>query len=207
MLIGYGRVSTRRQETHLQMDAFKRAGVIKIFQEKADSTGERPQLRVAMASMKPGDVLVVWKIDRIARSLLDLLQLMQELKDAGMAFRSMTEPIDTSTPIGIFLVQILGAVAQLEKSMIRERTIAGQVAAIMRGAKIGRPRKLTEEQDLEVFTRWKAGETKASLSRLYDASDTTIDLALARFGVPTRKMKTLKPVLGPLLHAARNPGK
>lgn len=205
MLIGYGRVSTRRQETHLQLDAFEKAGVKKIFEEKADSVGERPQLRVAMAAMSPGDVLVVWKIDRVARSLLDLLQLMKLLQTSGIAFRSLTEPIDTSTPIGEFIVQILGAVAQLEKAIIRERTRAGQVSAIMRGARIGRPKKLTDEQDLEVFMRWWDGETKASLSRSYNASDTTIDLALARFGFPTRKAKVLKPVLGPLLMAAGYP--
>lgn len=202
MLIGYARVSTRVQETHLQMDSFHRAGVKTVFQEKANSTGARPQLRDAIASSIRGDVLVVWKIDRVARSLRDLLEIMETLHIAGVGFRSLTEPIDTSTPLGLFIIQILGAVAQLERSIIRERAIAGQVAALRRGARIGRPRKLTSAQDDEVYRRWKQGETKADLMRFYNCSNTTIDASIHKYEPSGRKKRPLRPILGPLLEAS-----
>lgn len=201
MLIGYARVSTRLQETNLQLDALKNAGVSAVYQEKTSSVGKRPQLSVAIAAMRQGDVLLVWKIDRIARSLRDLLDILESLQAAGIGFRSLTEPIDTSTPVGTFLIQILGAVAQLERSIIRERSIAGQVAALRRGAVIGRPRKLTHEQDEAVFVRWKAGESKADLMRFYHSSNTTIDAAIEKFQPSGRKKRPLRPILGPLLQA------
>ncbi len=199
MLVGYARVSTRLQETNLQLDALKKAGVEAVYQEKTSSVGKRPQLHIAIAAMTAGDVLIVWKIDRIARSLRDLLEMLELLQAAGIGFRSLTEPIDTSTPVGTFLIQILGAVAQLERSIIRERSIAGQVAALRRGAVIGRPRKLTHEQDEAVYVRWKAGESKADLQRFYNASNTTIDSAIHKFEPSGRKKRPLRPILGPLL--------
>jgi DNA invertase Pin-like site-specific DNA recombinase len=201
VLVGYARVSTRLQETTLQLDALKNAGVTAVYQEKTSSTGKRPQLHIAIAAMREGDVLVVWKIDRVARSLRDLLEIMELLQRAGIGFRSLTEPIDTSSPVGTFLIQILGAVAQLERSIIRERSIAGQVAALRRGAIIGRPRKLTHEQDEAVYVRWKAGETKADLMRFYNASNTTIDAAIHKFEPSGRKKRPLRPILGPYLQA------
>ncbi|MFE8646081.1 recombinase family protein [Sphingomonas sp. NCPPB 2930] len=137
MLVGYARVSTLDQDTALQMDALGMAGVHRVFSEKTSSVGARPQLQKALASMSPGSTLVVWKLDRIARSLLDLLSILAKLKERGIGLRSLTEPIDTSSPIGEFMVQVLGAVAQLEKAMIRERTLAGQVAAYQRGKRWG----------------------------------------------------------------------
>lgn len=199
MLVGYARVSTRLQETNLQLDALRNAGVGAVYQEKTSSVGKRPQLHMAIAAMTAGDVLVVWKIDRIARSLRDLLEMMELLQASGIGFRSLTEPIDTSTPVGTFLIQILGAVAQLERSIIRERSIAGQVAALRRGATLGRPRKLTHEQDEAVYARWKAGETKADLMRFYNASNTTIDSSIHKFEPSGRKKRPLRPILGPLL--------
>jgi DNA invertase Pin-like site-specific DNA recombinase len=196
MLIGYARVSSRRQETYLQMDAFERGGVRTIYQEKADSTGKRPQLRRALASMKPGDVLVVWKIDRVARSLRDLLEILATLSAAGMAFRSLTEPIDTSTPVGEFLVQILGAVAQLERSMIRERAIAGQVAAIKRGVRWGgRPLVLTDAELEELLIMKASGWfTWYTLADMYGVTPKAIFRSWAR-----RKKRAHGPVLPPIL--------
>ena len=147
MLIGYARVSTRDQETHLQLDALRRAGVDVIYQEKASSVGARPELQRCLAALQPGDVLVVYKMDRIARSLLDLLMILDRIKSQGAAVRSLTEPLDTAGPLGTFMVQVLGAFAQLERGIIRERVVAGQVAAIKRGRVFGRPKKLDEAQD------------------------------------------------------------
>ena len=136
-LIGYARVSSRIQETHLQLDALKAAGVIEIHQEKTSSVGARPELQKLLAVLQKGDTLVVYKMDRIARSLKDLLAILDRIQASGAAIRSLTEPLDTSGPIGMFMVQVLGAVAQLERSIIRERAIAGQVAARMRGVTWG----------------------------------------------------------------------
>lgn len=137
MLIGYARVSTKEQETYLQIDALGKAGVTKIYQEKASAVSARPQLQKCLASLRPGDVLVVYKMDRIARSLKDLLSILDQISRVGAAIRSLTEPLDTSGPIGTFMVQVLGAVAQLERSIIRERALAGQIAAYNRGVRWG----------------------------------------------------------------------
>lgn len=129
MLVGYARVSSRLQETDLQLDALRQFGVVKIYQEKASSIGMRPALQECLKSLCAGDVLVVYKLDRVARSLKDLLQILDRIMSTGAGIRSLTEPLDTSSHMGMFVLQILGAVAQLERSMIRERAIAGQVAA------------------------------------------------------------------------------
>lgn len=170
MLVGYARVSTLDQETHLQRDALGRAGVTVVYEDKASGVASRPQLRRALASMAPGDVLVVWKLDRVARSLSDLLSILRALSDAGCAFRSLTEPVDTSTPIGEFILQVLGAVAQLERSMIRQRTIAGQVAFLQRGGVFGRPKILTVEQEEDCLRRMQAGEALSAIARSYGVS-------------------------------------
>ncbi len=137
MLYGYARVSTSEQENHLQLDALAAAGVQRIFQEKRSSVGDRPQLRAAIVALRRGDVLVVYKLDRVARSLKDLLEILEAVQHVGAGFRSLTEPIDTSSAVGVFIVQILGAVGQFERSLIRERAIAGQVAAYKRGKRWG----------------------------------------------------------------------
>ena len=135
MLIGYARVSTQDQETHLQLDALTKAGCTEIYQEKASGASRRgrKELDRCLAALKSGDVLIVYKIDRIARSLFDLLDILRHLEQIGATIKSTTEPLDTTNSMGVFVVQILGAVAQLERSMIRERSIAGQIAARARG--------------------------------------------------------------------------
>lgn len=170
MLVGYARVSTSQQETDLQLDALRAAGVSLIFEEKASSVGQRPQLRRALAALRPGDVLVVWKIDRLARSLVDLLQLLQSLADRGCGLKSLTEPIDTSTPMGVFVLQILGAVAQLERSMIRVRVTAGIHASIARGTRWGRRHRLSEHERREVQALVRAGVPIASIAHAYGIS-------------------------------------
>lgn len=175
MLVGYARVSTRHQETSLQLDALHAAGVKTVFQEKASSVGARPQLRVCIASLQPGDVLVFYKLDRVARSLKDLLGIIEEVGLQGAAIRSLTEPLDTSTPMGVFVLQILGAVAQLERNIIRQRAIAGQVAYIKRGGKLGRARSLTVEQEAEARQLLLSGINRQQVANRFGVSYTVAD--------------------------------
>lgn len=201
--IGYARVSSRDQETHLQLDALKAAGVLLIYQEKTSSVGARPELQKVLAALQSGDTLVVYKMDRIARSLKDLLTILDRVQGSGAAIRSLTEPLDTSGPIGMFMVQVLGAVAQLERSMIRERAIAGQVAARMRGVTWGgRPLVITDEELDQIMQMYASGwYTWALLADMWDTTPKSIYRAMAR-----RKKRAngpvLPPVLGPYLMAA-----
>lgn len=202
-MIGYARVSSRDQETHLQLDALAKAGVLEVRQEKTSSVGLRPELQKVLAGLQPGDVLVVYKLDRIARSLKDLLGILDRVAASGASIRSLTEPLDTTGPIGMFMVQVLGAVAQLERSMIRERAIAGQVAARMRGVTWGgKPLVLTDEDMDQIMAMYASGwYTWALLADMWDTTPKSIYRAMAR-----RKKRAngpvLPPVLGPYLVAA-----
>lgn len=168
--IGYARVSTKDQETHLQIDALHRAGVTEIHQEKASSVGARPELEKCLNSLRAGDILVVYKMDRVARSLSDLLSILERITQAGAFIRSLTEPLDTSSPMGMFMVQVLGAVAQLERSIIRDRTVAGQVSAIKRGVKFGRPKLLSPEREAELLALVDSGVNQSEASRQFGVS-------------------------------------
>lgn len=161
MLIGYARVSTQDQDTALQLDALNKAGCEKIFQEKASGASRRGRQELArcLASLGRGDVLIVYKIDRIARSLFDLLEILRQLERLGATIKSVTEPLDTTNSMGVFVVQILGAVAQLERSMIRERSIAGQIAARERGRLPGRVRALSAEEERVLVAEYLTGKT------------------------------------------------
>lgn len=161
MLIGYARVSTQDQDTALQLDALNKAGCEKIFQEKASGASRRGRQELArcLASLGRGDVLIVYKIDRIARSLFDLLEILRQLERVGATIKSVTEPLDTTNSMGVFVVQILGAVAQLERSMIRERSIAGQIAARERGRLPGRVRALSAEEERALVAEYLTGKT------------------------------------------------
>lgn len=203
-MVGYARVSTSDQETRLQRDALKRAGVRRVFEEKASGVSTRPQLQQALATMRTGDVLVVWKLDRVARSLPDLLDVLRRLKDSGCAFRSLTEPLDTSTVIGVFMLQMLGAVAQLERGMIRERVIAGQVAAIQRGGRHGRPGLLTDEQAAQAVSWYREGQKKAAIARRLGVARWVVDRVVCLALTPDHpRYAPKRPVLGPLLGAVK----
>lgn len=198
LLIGYARVSTRDQETRLQLDALAAAGVTQVYQEKTSSVGARPELQRVLALLQPGDVLVVYKMDRVARSLKDLLNILDGIKAAGAAIRSLSEPLDTTVPVGVFMVQVLGAVAQLERSIIRERALAGQVAAYKRGVRWGGKRpKLSDEQVAELFTLRKSGVTLRALSERYHVATSTICRYLNPDAVPAPRPRL--PVLGGLV--------
>lgn len=147
MKIGYARVSTKDQEAHLQRDALTEVGCERIFEEKASGAQrDRPELKAALEYLRAGDVLVVWKLDRLARSLRQLIETVEDLQERGIGFVSITEGIDTTSPGGKLVFHVFGALAEFEREMIAERTKAGLKAAKDRGRKLGRPAALSEDQ-------------------------------------------------------------
>ena len=144
MLIGYARVSTEDQSLDLQLDALRQAGCKRVFTDKASATrAYRPGLSEARAQLREGDVLVVWKLDRLGRSVKGLVDLVGELAEEGVQFRSLTDGIDTTTPNGRFFFHMMASFAQMERELIAERTKAGLDAARKRGRLIGRKRSMT----------------------------------------------------------------
>ena len=147
MLVGYARVSTEEQNLDMQLDALKHVGCEKWFQdEMSGAKSERPGLSAALAFVRPGDTLVVWRLDRLGRSLKDLIQRVEELKQGGVEFRSLHENIDTTSPSGKLQFHIFSALAEFERDLIRERTLAGLKAARARGRLGGRRRSMTPEK-------------------------------------------------------------
>ena len=187
MRIGYMRVSTSgdRQVLDLQRDALIAAGVDArhLFEDRVTgSRGDRVGLTKALAFLKPGDCLVVWKLDRLGRSLPHLLATVTALKNRGIAFRSLTEQMDTTTPQGEFLFHIFGSLAQFERSLIQERVQAGLAAARRRGRHGGRPTALDTEKLAAVTAALDAGATKAAVCRLFGIKRSTLIDSLARIG-------------------------
>lgn len=147
MKIGYGRVSKLDQNPEMQVDALKAAGCKKWFIEKVSSgKATRPEWERVNEMLREGDTLVVWKLDRMARSLLELVQIAEDLKERGIALHIITQDIDTSTPAGRLLYGVLAAIAEFEKALIKERTMAGLIAARERGRKGGRPAGITADK-------------------------------------------------------------
>jgi len=146
-LIGYARVSTAEQDTALQTDALRKAGCDKIFEDTASGAkAERPGLAAALAYVREGDALVVWRLDRLGRSLPHLIETIGALQARGVGFRSLTEAIDTTTSGGRLIFHVFGALGQFERDLIRERTKAGLTAAAARGRKGGRKPVVTAEK-------------------------------------------------------------
>lgn len=147
MLIGYARVSTLDQNPQLQLDALDALGIKKIFVDKiSGTTSNRPELSKLREILREGDTLVVWRLDRLGRSLKDLIQWITELETQGVAFKSLHENIDTSTPSGKLIFHIFGALSEFERNLIKERTNAGLTAARARGRVGGRPNKLSDRK-------------------------------------------------------------
>jgi DNA invertase Pin-like site-specific DNA recombinase len=147
MLIGYARVSTHDQTLNLQQDALQKAECSKIFTDTASGAQtERKGLEAALSYVRPGDSLVVWRLDRLGRSLPHLIATMTDLEERGIGFKSLTENIDTTTSGGKLIFHIFGALAEFERNLIRERTTAGLIAARARGRRGGRPKALTGKQ-------------------------------------------------------------
>ncbi len=150
MLIGYARVSTVDQNLGLQSDALTEAGCTKLFTEQlSGAVTDRPELQQALQFARSGDTLVVWKLDRLARSVKQLIDTVEKLRTRGIGFRSLTEALDTTTAQGRLVFHMFSALAEFERSLIRERTQAGLSAARRRGRTGGRPSKLSAE-DIEV---------------------------------------------------------
>jgi DNA invertase Pin-like site-specific DNA recombinase len=187
MLVGYMRVSSDgdRQVLDLQRDALLAVGVDErhLFEDHASgSRGERAGLAKALAFVRPDDCLVVWKLDRLGRSLPHLLATVNDLKARGIAFRSLTEQMDTTTPQGEFLFHVFGALAQFERSLIQERVQAGLAAARRRGRRGGRPVAIDAEKLGAVITALDGGATKATVCRTFGIKRSTLIDSLARIG-------------------------
>jgi DNA invertase Pin-like site-specific DNA recombinase len=147
MLIGYARISTPDQNLDLQCDALKAAGCERIFTDQmSGARGDRPGLAQALCHARGGDTLVVWRLDRLGRSVRDLIEIVTDLERRGIGFKSLTETIDTATPNGRLVFYVFGALAEAERQANRDRTIAGLRAARARGRVGGRPRAMTPEK-------------------------------------------------------------
>jgi len=164
-LIGYARVSTEEQSTSAQTDALRAAGCAEVVEERASGGNRaRPVLARLLARLRAGDTLVVARIDRLARSLSHLLAVIEELRGRGVHFRSLGDPIDTTSPQGVFTLQVLGAAAEFERALIRERTLAGLAAARSRGRVGGNP--ALRARDPAARARLAAGRRAAALAAL-----------------------------------------
>lgn len=183
MLIGYARVSTTDQETYAQIDALRLAGVVRIFEEKRSGVAHRPQLERLLYCLPRGSTVVIYRVDRLARSIRDLLRIVDRLDKAGVAIRSLTEPIDTATPMGRMFLHLLGVLAEFERSVIRERCAAGRASALARGVRFGRPRRLDYG---EVRRLLDDGRSTAEVAALLGCDRSTVaHLAAAwRRGMP-----------------------
>jgi DNA invertase Pin-like site-specific DNA recombinase len=181
MKYGYARVSTDDQTPALQIVALKKAGCKKVFKDEglSGATTKRPALLRCLKKLENGDTLIVWKLDRLGRSLRDLITMLDDLKHRGVKFRSLTEAIDTETPTGRAMWQMIGVLAELERSLISERTRAGVRAAKSRGVKFGRKLKLTRQQIDHARKMIDAGERRADVAAILNVDRTTLYRALA----------------------------
>lgn len=174
-LIGYARVSTEEQSLDMQIAALERAGCERILSEHISGAAKkRPKLDTAIGMLRRGDVLVVWSIDRIARSMKDLHNRVEEIDRIGAGLRVIAQPIDTSGPMGRLILGILGAVAEFERALIVMRTKAGVQRRRERGLQVGRKPKLTAEQMIDIRKRRKAGASVRDLADEFGVSDGTI---------------------------------
>lgn len=180
MKIGYARVSTEEQNLDMQLTALRKAKCTKIYEEKQSGANRnRVELNKMLETLRPGDVVVVWKLDRLARSTRILLELLEEIIDADAKFVSLSEPwADTTSPAGKMIVTVLSGMAEFERDLIRERTKTGRLAAIERGVKFGRPKKLTPAEKKQVKRRRENGESIRDIADYFNVHFTTIYRAL-----------------------------
>lgn len=187
MLVGYMRVSSidDRQNVDLQRDALIAAGVDErhLHSDKASGArDDRPGLKSCLADLRSGDCLIVWKLDRLGRSLPHLLSVINDLKSRGISFRSLTEQMDTTTAQGELFFSLFGALAQYERSLTQERVNAGLAAARRRGRKGGRPLAIDPEKMEQILAALKAGTSKASVCRSFNIPRSTLIDTLSRIG-------------------------
>jgi len=192
MDIGYARVSTGEQTLDLQLDALAQAGCGKVFTETASGAkADRPVLAEALAYLRPGDTLVVWRLDRLGRSLSHLIATLGDLAGRGVGFKSLTERVDTTTPGGKLVFHVLGALAEFERDLIRERTQAGLAAARARGRVGGRPKALADPKRVALAQAlYDGGQADvATICRTLGISRATLYRYLER---PAGRQKAMK---------------
>ena len=183
MLIGYARVSkVDQQDTRAQVKALREAGCKRIYEESASGgRWDRPELHRALDQLREGDILVVWKLDRLSRSLKDLLHILEKIAEADAGFRSITEHVDTTTAAGRMMLQMLGAFAEFERSMVRERTRMGLQAARERGRVGGRKAKVKPNQRTEILRMVNSGnKTAAEAARLFGLHRSSISRLISQ---------------------------
>ena len=176
MKIGYARVSTTDQNLELQLTALKEAGCARIFQEKiSGAKKERPELQRLLDQLRPQDVVVVWKLDRLARSTHNLFELVESIQVAQASLLSLSEPwADTTTPGGKMIMTVFAGIAEFERDLIRERTGAGRVAAQQRGVRFGRPEKMNEEQKLLAKRLLQEEKSVSEVAKTFNVHKATI---------------------------------
>ncbi len=182
MLLGYARVSKGDEQNNaLQARALQAVGCRKLFEEAASGgRWDRPHLHRMLDQLRDGDTVVVWKLDRLSRSLKDVLHIMERIAAAGAGFRSVTESIDTTTPAGRMMMQMVGSFAEFERAMIRERTSAGLAAARAEGRVGGRRKKLSPPQQADIIENVLSGRhSAADMARLYKVSQPTVSRVVA----------------------------
>jgi DNA invertase Pin-like site-specific DNA recombinase len=181
MNIGYARVSTDDQDLALQLDALKGVKCRRVFQEKrSGARADRPELRRLLEHLREGDTVVVWRLDRLARSTRDLLELAETIAGAGAGLKSLGEPwADTTTPAGKMVLTVFAGIAEFERALIRERTGAGRIAAKKRGVKFGRPSKLTPQQAALVARLVDQGQSVPEVASTFGVHEATIYRCLA----------------------------
>jgi DNA invertase Pin-like site-specific DNA recombinase len=184
-IIGYARVSTTDQDPQLQLDALNDAGAVRIFTDLgvSGSTANRPQLDVCMDHLREGDVLTVWKLDRLGRNTQHVLAVVDELKSRGVEFRSLTEGVHTDGPMGAAMLTIMAAFAQLERDTLIERTRAGLAAAAANGRKGGRPRKVDRAAATKAHTLRDKGIAANDIAKMLGVSRATIYRYLSEVSV------------------------
>lgn len=175
-LVGYARVSTKEQNLDLQLDALKNAGCVKIFHEKVSALSQRKELDRALAYLRAGDSLVIWRLDRLGRSLKDLVTIIEDLRNTDVGFKSINDGIDTSSPMGKLQFGIFAALAEYEREIIIQRTKAGLEAAKKRGKVGGRKPGLNKE----------AKKKAASAKKLYLTGDYTADEICTMTGIGSK---------------------
>jgi DNA invertase Pin-like site-specific DNA recombinase len=176
MKIGYARVSTEDQRLTLQLDALKKAGCTRIFREKVSGAyRDRPELNRMLDQLRKDDVVAVWKLDRLARSTRNLLEIVEMIGNAGARFRSVSEPwADTTTHAGKMIMTIFAGIAEFERDLIRERSAAGRTEAKKRGVRFGRPKKMNEQQRVLANRLIKEGKSVSEVARTFSVHPATL---------------------------------
>jgi DNA invertase Pin-like site-specific DNA recombinase len=181
MLHAYARVSTQDQDPRLQLDALTRARADRIWQERLSAADHRPQLEAMLSALQPGDEVLVWKLDRLARSLRHLLDIIDTITKAGASLRSLTEPIDTGSALGRMMLQLLGSFSEFERGLIKERCAAGRIAARARGVPMGRPQSVDRHRAADLL---RAGLTHREAAQQLGCSRHTISRLLTAGELP-----------------------